>query len=326
MIPEIWFQEAQKRISPYIRQTPLTYDPELDIFIKWENHQVTGSFKVRGALNKILTLSAWERDQGIVAASAGNHGQGVALASKLTGASAIIFASEHAAPVKLEAMRQLGADVRLVPGGYGEAEASGLAHAKLTGSTWVSPYNDGQIIAGQGTIGLETIQQLEIPGSYTWIMPVGGGGLLSGIGMAINSGAYESSQATRQHKLIGSQSTNSKFMHHLFYQSTQEGVQDLPSLADGLSGPVETNSVTIPIVRKLAEAIVLVTEDEIQYAIKYAWDRFGERIEGSAAAALAAISSGQVSKRPAVVIITGGNIQPEIHNRIISGDPGLYST
>lgn len=320
MIPYTWFDDARRRISPYIFQTPLTYDPELDIFIKWENHQRTGSFKVRGALNKLLTLLPWERERGIVAASAGNHGQGVALASNLTGSSTIIFASESAAPVKIEAMRKLGAELRLVPGGYGEAEAAGIAYAKSTGSTWVSPYNDGQIIAGQGTIALETIQQLESERNHTWVVPVGGGGLLSGIGMAITSEMNKSRLSQQKHSLFGSQSINSQHMHQLFYHGTQDDVKELPSLADGLSGPVETNSVTIPIIRKYIDDIVLVTEDEIRYAIMYAWDRYSERIEGSAAAALAAIIFERITDRPAVVIITGGNIQPEIHSEIISGD------
>ncbi len=108
MIPLSWLREAETRIAPTIRITPLTYDPENKIYIKWENHQVTGSFKLRGALNKILALQPWEREQGIVAASAGNHGQGVALAARMTGAKAIVYASEHAVPAKIQAMQDTG--------------------------------------------------------------------------------------------------------------------------------------------------------------------------------------------------------------------------
>ena len=114
MFPSIWIEEAQKRIAPHIRPTPLQHDEEFGLYIKWENKQLTGSFKLRGAVNKILSLQPWEIEHGIVAASAGNHGQGVALAASLVGVKAIVFASEHAVPSKLEAIRSLGAEVRLV--------------------------------------------------------------------------------------------------------------------------------------------------------------------------------------------------------------------
>ena len=136
MIPPNWLEEAAERIAPYILHTPMNYIPEEDLFIKWENHQVTGSFKARGAYNKILCLQEWERARGLVAASAGNHGQGVALAGKQVGAKATIFASDHAVPTKVEAMRELGAEVILVPGGYGEAEKAGLDYAQTSGATW----------------------------------------------------------------------------------------------------------------------------------------------------------------------------------------------
>ena len=188
MIPFNWLEEAQARVAGVIQVTPLTYDPQNELYIKWENHQVTGSFKLRGALNKILSLQPWERERGIVAASAGNHGQGVALAARMTQAQAIVYASEHAVPAKIQAMQALGAEVRLVPGGYGEAEKAGLEFAARSGATWVSPYNDGQIIAGQGTLALETLAQLPGAASYTWLVPAGGGGLLAGTGAALKGG------------------------------------------------------------------------------------------------------------------------------------------
>jgi threonine dehydratase len=130
MIPYEWLEQADSRISPYIQRTPLTFDAARNIFIKWENHQVTGSFKARGAFNKVLLLEDWEREVGLVAASAGNHGQGLALAGREVGARVEVFVSEHAVPAKVEAMRALGAVIHAVPGGYPQAEAAGKDYAE----------------------------------------------------------------------------------------------------------------------------------------------------------------------------------------------------
>jgi threonine dehydratase len=314
MIPSNWLLEAQSRIAETIQITPLTYDPENDLYIKWENRQVTGSFKLRSALNKILSLQPWEREQGIVAASAGNHGQGVALAARMTGAQAVVYASEHAVPAKILAMQALGAEVRLVPGGYSEAEKAGLEFASGSRATWVSPYNDGHIIAGQGTLALEVLTQHPDARRYTWLVPAGGGGLLAGIGAALKAGPQPAEAA----RLVGVQSTASPFLYHLYHSGTQDGVLELPSLADGLSGPVEEGSLTIPLIRNYCDDFVLVTEEEIRSAIRYAWEHYGERIEASAAVTLAAAVTGKVPSRPVVAIITGGNIQAELHQQIIS--------
>jgi threonine dehydratase len=310
MIPNIWLEQAFQRIQPYIKKTPLTYDEKISIYLKWENHQVTGSFKARGALNKVLSLQDWEVERGIVTASAGNHGQGVALAAELRNAPVTVFASDHAQPNKLRSMKELGADIHLVTGGYGEAEQAGILFARQTGATWVSPYNDGMIIAGQGTIALEILQDLPNPSTVTWIVPAGGGGMVSGIGCAI----HELKPAPR---LVAVQSEASPFLHEIFQKGTQDGVVELDSLADGLAGPVEEGSVTIPIVKNCINDFILVTENEIRDAIRYAWFQYQEKIEGSAAAALAVITSGKISDRPALVVISGGNIDPQDHKNII---------
>ena len=313
MIPAKWLIEADERIAPHIRRTPLTYDTEHDLYLKWENHQVTGSFKARGAFNKVLSLLPWERQQGLITASAGNHGQGVALAGQVTGARVVVFASDHAVPKKLDAMRHFGAEVHLVPGGYGEAEAAGLDYAHRSGAIWVSPYNDGQVIAGQATLALEILGELPEPNGTTWIVPVGGGGLISGIGAALDLKA----PAGASIRLVGVQSAASAFMHAIYYRNTQVGVADDPSLADGLSGPVETNSLTIPMVKQYVDELALVSEAEIENALAVCWQRYGERIEGSAAVGLAAILSEKIPQRPAVVVLSGGNIGDEVFDRIV---------
>jgi threonine dehydratase len=315
MFPESWLPAAAQRIAPFINHTPLTYDREQQIYLKWENRQVTGSFKARGAFNKVLSLEKWERERGLVAASAGNHGQGLALAAQKVGARAIVFASEHAVAAKVQAMRRLGAEVRLVPGGYGEAEQAGLEYARASGATWISPYNDGQIIAGQGTIALETWNDLPVTAPMTWVVPAGGGGLVAGIGMALES---LHSKATPMQRLVAVQSEASPFLHNIFRHGTQAGSLELPSLADGLAGPVEAGSLTIPLVKRYVQDFILVSERAIAQAVATCWSRYGERIEGSAAVTLAAVLSGAVPERPAVLVMSGGNIQPELYEKILS--------
>jgi threonine dehydratase len=320
LIPYSWLEQAGDRIGPYIKKTPLTYDGNNHLYLKWENHQVTGSFKARGALNKIIALQDWELKQGLVAASAGNHGQGVALAGKIKHAQVIVFASEHAMPNKLKAMRDLGAELRLVSGGYEEAEQAGISYATAEGATWISPYNDGMIIAGQSTIAMEVKPELPDISSVTWVVPAGGGGLISGIGCALQD-------VSPSPQLVAVQSEASPFLYNIYHRGTQDGVQDLPSLADGLAGRIEDSSVTIPMVKNLVTNFILVTEPEIRHAIKYAWINYHELIEGSAAAALAAVISNRVADRPALVVITGGNIDPDAHTQIVNDlklrvDPG----
>lgn len=321
MIPFTWFTDASKRIKPYIQKTPLTYDKDNNIYLKWENHQKTGSFKLRGAINKVLCLQEWELKQGLVTASAGNHGQGVAMAANLVGAHVTIFASDHAVPAKLEAMQSMGAKIILIPGGYGDAEQAGLKYVKETQSTWISPYNDGQVVAGQGTLAMEVLEDIPESCSMTWIVPVGGGGLISGIGAVIknepNNAELEKKPIVSQPILIGVQPEKSAFMHSIFKIGNQAGVHDLPTLADGLSGPVEQGSITIPMVRKFVDDIKIVSEEDIANAIAYAWNRYGEIIEGSAAVSLAVINKNICERRPAVVILSGGNIQKETFDQIV---------
>jgi threonine dehydratase len=302
---------ANARIAPHILRTPLTYDAARALYIKWENHQKTGSFKARGALNKILSLSPQEREAGIVTASAGNHGQGVALAGGLTGAQVTCFVSEHAVPVKVNAMRALGAEIIAVPGGYPEAEAAGRAFAMQHKRMYVSAYNDEQVIAGQGTIGLEVAQAVGRNIISTYFVPVSGGGLIAGIGLAL-------SRVSPRPRLVGVQPETAPFMHGLFYNGTQDGIPDLPSLADGLTGAVEADSVTIEMVKKLVDEIVLVSEEEIAQTVAFAFHEYGEVVEPSGAVSLAAALRASAWNGPKVAIVSGGNIQPEVHARLVA--------
>ncbi|HWQ04555.1 MAG TPA: pyridoxal-phosphate dependent enzyme [Longilinea sp.] len=312
MIPQNWITEAGERLRGRIKRTPVTFDAALDCFLKWENQQETGSFKLRGALNKVLTLQPWERDQGLVTSSAGNHGQGVAVAARLMGAKVTIFASEHAVSTKIDSMRAMGADVRLVAGGYAQAEAAGIQFAAQQEQIWISPYNDAQVIAGQATVGLELLDEVPVDELAAVVVPVGGGGLIAGIGLVMDQLPSES-----RPRLIGVQSTASSYFHAIFHQGSQDGVVESASLADGLAGRVEDGSITIPLVRKLVDEIILVNEAEIEQAVAAAWYRYGAVIEGSAAVVLAAALTGKFSQRPAALIISGGNIQPETHQQLL---------
>jgi threonine dehydratase len=339
---------ANERLAPHILRTPLTHDAARNLYLKWENRQKTGSFKARGALNKILSLTDEERARGIVAASAGNHGQGAALAGQLTGARVACFVSDHAVPVKVNAIRALGAEIVTVAGGYPEAETAGLTFAREQNKIWVSPYNDEQVIAGQGTVGVEIIGQLtsyfnspeasslrggrssrrnhpradeeiasQKPLAMTEILvPVSGGGLIAGIGLAL-------SRLSPRPRLIGVQPETAPFMHGLFYNNSQDGIPDLPSLADGLTGAVEAGAITIEMVKKFVDEIVLVSEDEIAHAVAFAYREYGEVIEPSGAATLAValrdVERNAISlNAPRVAVVSGGNIQPEVHARIVA--------
>lgn len=320
MLPPEWLTDAAQRLAGKIDRTPLTHDVVRGCYIKWENRQKTGSFKVRGALNKVLTLEDWEREMGIVTASAGNHGQGVALAGQMLGVPVRVFVPQDAPAVKVDAIRAFGADVVVVEGGYHLAEEAGLAYAKRNDVTWVSPYNDGHIVAGQGTIASEILQDAPETATATWLVPVSGGGLLAGISSVLRQQVQSPLRpgSTQAMRIIGVQVETQAYMHGLFYRNTQDDVPDLPTLADGLAGAVEDGSITVPLIRKYVDEILLVSETEVAQAVAFAWTEYGECIEGSGAVGLAAVLSGKVTVQPTVIVVSGGNIQPEVHAGILA--------
>jgi threonine dehydratase len=312
LIPFDWIIEARERIKGQVETTPLTFDEGLNLFLKWENQQVTGSFKGRGAMNKVLSLQPWELQKGLVSCSAGNHGQGVALAAKKSNTVCTVFAPSHISSIKLAAMRNLGAEVILIEGGYVEAEMKAKQYADAEGRSFISPYNDVQIMAGQGTIGFELLVQVEnLKQLKNILVPVGGGGLICGLGAALE-GLGISSQ------LIGVQSEASAYAHALLVNGTQENVVEVDSLADGLSGKIDEDSLTIPLMREYVDEILLVSEDEIRAAIRYAWNHHHQKIEGSAAVSLATRLTGKINQDPALAIITGGNIDHTLFSEIVA--------
>ena len=208
-------------------------------------------------------------------------------------------------------MRKLGAKVELIEGGYHDAEEAGLNFAKRNDAVWISPYNDGHVVAGQGTIASEILQECPETAEMTWIVPLSGGGLLSGIGAVLAEQAQNA-------YVIGVQVEASAFMHGLFYKGNQDDVEDLPTLADGLAGAVEENAITIPLIKKYVDEVILVSENDVAESIAFAWNEYGEKIEGAGAVGLAAVLSKKISQNSSVIIISGGNIQPEIHAEILA--------
>jgi len=309
MISGSWIEEAKNRLDGKIRKTPLTYDSKLDVYLKWENHQNTGAFKIRGALNKTLSLESWEQERGLVAASAGNHGLGVAYTARLLGTKATIFIPENSVENKEKKMHDYGAIVVKVAGNYAEAEKEAQTFAIKKGSTWISPYNDEQVIAGHATLGLEIAEQINPFDPVACIVPVSGGGLIAGIGSAFR-------YLQKHVKLIGVQSKNSSYFYSLYQFGSQKEVIETKSIADGLSGAIEKNSITIPLVRSMLDDFILVDEEEIEKAIVYCYVHYGQMIEGSAAVPLAAILSHKINFPKSILIVSGGNIQLELHSSL----------
>jgi threonine dehydratase len=282
------------------------------LWLKCENAQLTGSFKLRGALNKTLGLSDEQLRRGLVAASAGNHGQGVAYAAHLAGAQAMIVVPDDAVRRKVEAIRRLGAEVVEIGGGYPAAEALGRRLAEERRAVWISPYNDADVIAGQGTIGIELLEQLEdLDGPVDVLVPVSGGGLAGGIGLALEGTKFN---------VFAVQAQNAAFMHAVFHGRRQQDVVETATIADGLSGAVEEGSITFELVRRVVQDVLLVSEEEIVGALRRAWAEKRFPLEPSSGAALAAAWREDFVGRTRVVIVSGGNVAGDLLQRISAGE------
>ncbi|MBP7688346.1 MAG: pyridoxal-phosphate dependent enzyme [Thermoflexales bacterium] len=297
---------AQQRIAPHIVETPLQYSPLLsqqlgnDVWLKLENRQHTGSFKPRGALNKILSLNADEVARGIVAASAGNHALGVAHAARQLHLTNVdVFVQANAAPAKIMKLRQYPINLHLVGDNFDEAQQAALAQAAETGATFVSAYDDVHVIAGQGTVGLEIMSAL--PDVDTIITPVGGGGLIAGLATVVKS-------LNSTIRVMGVNPAASPSA----YLSKRDGqpydpYDHEPTLAHGLAGGF--GRVPFMIGMMLIDEIALATEDELKRGIATLIDSDQQLAEASGIAGLAAVLAGKIQlKGKTVIVITGGNM------------------
>jgi threonine dehydratase len=285
-------EEARARLAGVARVTPVYGTETLsertgrELTLKAENLQRTGSFKVRGAVNKIATLTGRERRAGVVAASAGNHGQAVAWAAREAGVKATVFMPQDAPMAKVEPTKTYGAKAELVGASFEDALAAALAHAQKTGATFVHPYEDERVIAGQGTIGLELAEQ--VPQAQTVVIPVGGGGLASGIALALRAVKPEL-------RIVG----------------VQAGLEG-PTIADGIAVK-QVGERTGRILEDVLDDLISVTDDEICEAIVLLLERSKLVVEGAGAVAVAAILTGKAGgEGPAVALLSGGNIDPTV--------------
>ena len=305
-------QEAQESLKGIARKTPLENANRLgeNIYIKSENLQLTGAFKIRGAYNKIRSLTPEEASHGVIACSAGNHAQGIALSATKLGIKSVICMPEGAPISKVEATRNYGAEVVLVPGVYDDAAREAERLSKEHGYTFAHPFNDPYVIAGQGTIGLEILEQL--PEVEQVVVPIGGGGLISGVAFAIK-------QLKPSCKVIGVQAGVVASM----YASRQAGkvttVPDAATLADGIH-VLTPGSLTFEMCQKYVDEIVTVTEDEISTAILALLEKQKVIAEGAGAVGVAAVLFHKlpVQGKKVVCIVSGGNIDVNILSRVIT--------
>lgn len=308
--------QAEKRIRPHIRETPLHYSLPLSqlgncqVFLKLENLQHTGSFKARGAMNKLLSLTAEQRQQGIVTASSGNHGAAVAFGLSSVDIPGVIFLPKDASSAKVNVIRQLGADSQFYGDDCGLTEAYARQYAGEHGMVYISPYNDAQVLAGQGTIAVELAQQLEQIDAV--FVSVGGGGLMSGMAGYLKS-------ELEGIKMIGCSPANSPVMARSIQAGQIVEMDSLPTLSDGTAGGIEPGAVTFDLCRTLIDDFVLVTEAEIEAAIRLAIETQHLLIEGAAGVAIASFlkQKERFSGKTVVILICGANISLEALKQIL---------
>jgi threonine dehydratase len=273
------------------------------LLVKSEHLQRTGSFKLRGALSKILSLSAEERRRGIVTSSTGNHGLGVAQALRSLGGRGIICVPEGASPAKLAALSRFDVELRTLGRQAGETETLGRDLADELGLTYVSPYNDLDVIAGQGTIGREMVAQLASRPLDAVVVSVGGGGLISGVAASVKA-------ALPSTRVIGASPANDAAMAASVRAGKIVEIDALPTISDGTAGGIEPGSITFPLCTELVDEWVLVSEEQIHEALRLTIDSEHQLIEGAAAAAIAAaIETGRANPNQTMAVVScGANI------------------
>lgn len=297
-----------------VRRTDVLYAPKLkpgiELYLKTENLQVTGSFKVRGACYKMSRLSDEEKSRGVVACSAGNHAQGVALAAQRSGIKAVICLPDGAPISKVEATRSYGAEIRLVEGVYDDAYQEALRLRDEEGYTFIHPFDDPDVIAGQGTVALELSEQ--VPDMDVVIVPIGGGGLISGV-------AYTLKSLDPKVKIVGVQAAGAPSMLNSIHDEHIEKLDSVFTIADGIAVK-QPGSLTYELCSQYVDEIVTVTDDEISAAILALMEQHKLVTEGAGAVAVAAAMFDKVdlAGKKTVCLLSGGNIDVTILSRVIS--------
>lgn len=310
-------QDAKKVLNDVARVTPLfqskVINPDADVYIKCENMQVTGSFKLRGAYYKTANLTEEEAKHGVIACSAGNHAQGVALAAQKKGIKAVICMPAGAPLAKVEATKSYGAEVVLVPGVYDDAAAKAVELQKEKGYTFLHPFNDEHVMAGQGTVGLEIMEKL--PEAEVVFVPIGGGGLISGVACAIKN-------MNPNCKVYGVQAAGAPSMKKSIEDGKIEALAEVSTMADGIAVK-QPGDLTFAMCQKYVDGIVTVTEGEIASAILLLLEKHKMVAEGAGAVSVAAAMTNKVdiAGKKVVCVVSGGNVDINILDRII--DKGL---
>ncbi len=303
---------AGQRMRAHLQPTPLEAAPKLGArtWLKLENANKTHSFKIRGALNAILCLDEAAREKGIIAASSGNHAGALAYAAHLTGAAAQILMPKNTPQKKIDNVRRYGAEAVVFGDNYDQAEAEALRRAAL-GGTWVSPYNDANVIAGAGTIGLEIIEDL--PDVERVIAPVSGGGLIAGVATAVKS-------IKPDIEVIGVNALSAPAMYNFFYGKDKPQVWQ--TLAEALSGEIEVGSITLPIARRYVDELGLVSERQIAAAMRYMIETQGWVAEGGGAVGVAALLHDMLPRdgKVTAVLVSGGNVDGDVLRRVLGFD------
>ncbi|NLZ71032.1 MAG: threonine ammonia-lyase [Clostridiaceae bacterium] len=305
--------KASYKVKEVIRHTDLipvdAIFPEEKIYIKTENLQKTGSFKIRGAYYKISCLSEAEKANGVVACSAGNHAQGVALACQKLGIKSTIFMPESAPISKIEATKAYGSEIILAGDDYDSAYHAALEYNKLKKKTFIHPFNDPEVIVGQGTIGLEILEQL--PDVDTVVVPIGGGGLISGVSYVIKNLKPDC-------EIIGVQAAKAPSMYESIKQNKIVHTGDENTFADGINVK-ESGDLTFQIVQQYVDHIVTVSEDEIAYSLLALMEKQKVVCEGAGAVAFAAVLFDKFrhKNKKVCVLLSGGNIDVNILSRVI---------
>jgi threonine dehydratase len=313
------FEEAREVVSRVAEITPMETSQFLEevlgsaVYLKCENLQRTGSYKIRGAFNRLSKLTAAERARGVVAASAGNHAQGVALAARELGIKATIFMPIGVALPKLQATRNYGADVVLQGHTVDEPLRAAAEFAERTGAILIPPFDHVDVVAGQGTLGLEILDQ--VPDVDTIIVPIGGGGLIAGVASAVKQRAAVSGHAVR---IVGVQASNAAAYPVSLKKGVPTEIAISPTIADGIAVS-KPGILNFELVREYVDEVVTVSDDSTAQALLMLLERAKLVVEPAGAVGVAAILSGHVrSTGKTVVILSGGNIDPMMMERVIS--------
>ncbi|TGQ29257.1 hydroxyectoine utilization dehydratase EutB [Mesorhizobium sp. M4B.F.Ca.ET.190.01.1.1] len=310
---------ARERIADKVERTPTVQSPSLTdrvgqpIHLKLEHHQTTGAFKLRGASNAIASLSPEDKTRGVVAASTGNHGRALAHAARLDGIRAVICMSRLVPENKLDAIRRLGAEIRIVGNSQDDAQKEVEKLVGEQGLVMLPPFDHPDIIAGQGTLGLEIIEQ--VPDAASVLVPLSGGGLAAGVAAAVKG-------VRPNTKVIGISMARGAAMKASLDAGRPVEVEELPTLADSLGGGIGLdNRLTFGMCRDLLDDVILLSEGEIAAGIRHAYEEEREIVEGAGAVGIAALLAGKVKTAgPAVLILSGRNIDMALHRRIVCGE------